>query len=334
MMRCAGGLAVLACLVTACTPSDLRGFGKGATATRTSAAPRAVPRLPLVHGGDHPGAAVLAGDARAPSGVAFVPAAADALSDIPPYWHHCHGTATQTAPDECTLGDTSRAPRKTIALVGDSATGAWMIPLDAIGKARHWKIVTLLHTRCTWTAAMTVHPLMGPGPYTACHTWGANVQRLLLRTKPDVVISTDRPVVRTPAMPTGGTGASIAVGRGMAQYWRQLLAHHIPVVAIRETPEPGVDAPHCLLTRSVSACSAPRSRAIARITPVTVAEAAVHHRAFLIDLNRYICGVRCSPVVGNVEVYRDVHHLTETFALTLAPYLERALLKVPALSNG
>ena len=266
--------------------------------------------------------------------MAFVPTAAHALNDVPAYWHRCHGKALETDAHECVLGDTSGRATRTIALVGDSATGAWMIPLDAIGKARHWKIITVLHTLCTWTAAMTVHPLVGPGPYTACHTWGENAQRFLLALKPDVVISSDRPKVRTPTTPGGSTAASTAVGRGMAVYWRQLLAAHIAVVAIRETPEPGRDEPQCLEAHSVASCSTPRSVAIAKITPVTVADAAVNGRATLIDLNRLICSAWCSPVVGNVEVYRDAHHMTQTFALTLAPYLERALLKVPALANG
>jgi hypothetical protein len=124
------------------------------------------------------------------------------------------------------------------------------------------------------------------------------------------------------------------VGRGLGRYWARLLAHRIPVVAIRETPEPGFDEPKCLRSRSVRQCSVPRRTAIATRTPVTVAESYVHGRASLIDLNRYICAVRCSPVVGNVEVYRDKHHLTRRFALTLAPYVERALLAVPALANG
>ncbi len=46
-------------------------------------------------------------------------------------------------------------------------------------------------------------------------------------------------------------------------------------------------------------------------------------------MNSLICGpVNCPPVVGNVLVYQDSHHLTSTYALTTAPYLEQDLLKV------
>ena len=36
----------------------------------------------------------------------------------------------------------------------------------------------------------------------------------------------------------------------------------------------------------------------------------------------------CSPVVGGVLVYRDHHHLTRTYVMTLAPYLEQQLLSI------
>ncbi len=49
----------------------------------------------------------------------------------------------------------------------------------------------------------------------------------------------------------------------------------------------------------------------------------------LIDMNSLICGrVKCPPIVGNVLVYQDSHHLTSVYALTTAPYLEKRLLKV------
>ncbi len=46
-------------------------------------------------------------------------------------------------------------------------------------------------------------------------------------------------------------------------------------------------------------------------------------------MDSLICGrTTCPPVVGNVLVYQDSHHLTSAYALTTAPYLEQRLLKV------
>ena len=119
----------------------------------------------------------------------------------------------------------------------------------------------------------------------------------------------------------------------MALYWRRLIAHHIDVVALRESPEIGVDIPKCLTRTSASRCAVARSRAVARTTPITVARELVTHGAQLLDLTNLICATHtCRPIVGNVLVYRDVHHLTTTYTLTIAPYLERMLLRAPALA--
>ncbi|MGH3292075.1 MAG: hypothetical protein ACRDP7_09735, partial [Trebonia sp.] len=49
----------------------------------------------------------------------------------------------------------------------------------------------------------------------------------------------------------------------------------------------------------------------------------------LINMNSLICGrIKCPAIVGNVLVYQDSHHLTSTYTLTTAPYLEMRLLKV------
>jgi hypothetical protein len=41
----------------------------------------------------------------------------------------------------------------------------------------------------------------------------------------------------------------------------------------------------------------------------------------------------CAPVLGNVVVYRDAHHLTRSYTLSLAPYLEERLLELIPLTG-
>jgi hypothetical protein len=48
--------------------------------------------------------------------------------------------------------------------------------------------------------------------------------------------------------------------------------------------------------------------------------------ATVIDFTDHYCGpTRCHQVVGNVLVYRDRGHITDTFAQTLEPYLAQAI---------
>jgi hypothetical protein len=46
----------------------------------------------------------------------------------------------------------------------------------------------------------------------------------------------------------------------------------------------------------------------------------------VVDLTDRFCGPdRCPAVIGNVAVYRDNNHVTDTYARSLTPYLGAAL---------
>ena len=250
---------------------------------------------------------------------------------LPTYWQQgCLGGESSATPKECVYGDTSD-PVLTVALVGDSIAGDWFTPLQQIAVQRHWKLVTELHSVCPLSAAMLVTPSTG-GPYTACHAWGAAVVHdLETKIKPDVVITSEIPGLATVRHPAGGAAAQADIGVGMAQYWKQLEGHGISVVAIKESPTMGLNVPECVTDNPTSPkkCAVLKSKAIAPDLPTVYATQAAAGTVPLIDMNSLICGrVKCPAVVGNVLVYQDSHHLTSTYALTTAPYLEKRLLKV------
>ena len=80
----------------------------------------------------------------------------------------------------------------------------------------------------------------------------------------------------------------------------------------------------------------PASKAIQRNVPSGYAVRLAGGSVPLIDMNGLICGpVTCPPVVGNILVYQDNHHLTSTYTLTTTPYLEQRLLSASkTLASG
>ena len=279
-------------------------------------------------GPGYPGAAVLANKliAVVPKPVLPSPAALQ----LPAYWQQgCLVPNASPTPKKCVYGERSH-PALTVALVGDSMAGDWFTPLRAIAEKRHWRLVTDLHSACPLSSALLITPHTG-GPYTSCHTWGRAVMHdLVAHIKPDVVITSEYPIVGTVRHPAGGPQSAVDIAKGMAKYWRQLEHHGISVVAIKETPLPGLNIPECVAQNlgEPSVCDVPRSKAIRRHLPTVYAARAMRGKVPLIDMNPLICGpLDCSPVVGNVLVYQDTHHLTSTYTLTTAPYLERRLLK-------
>jgi hypothetical protein len=109
----------------------------------------------------------------------------------------------------------------------------------------------------------------------------------------------------------------------------------VPVVAIRDTPAPGRSIPDCVAAERdhYDACSGPRARWVPEDPVVDVVAAADDPLLRLVDLTDRFCGpTECRAVNGNVITYFDEHHVTATYAHTLAPYLEPSLLA--ALAAG
>jgi hypothetical protein len=280
----------------------------------------------------HPGAAVLAGDVPVPASASPEPPLISAPRDFA-ISSNSTCLSASSVPSRCEFGD-QKAPVATVALVGDSLAGQWSSVLDVIAKKQHWRLVVETHSGCPFGATVIVHPGSGGKPDTGCHDWGTAVLRdLLTDIKPDVVITSDSPTDGTLADPKANSTARAEIGSGMADYWKQLQAAGISVVAIAESPSMVGSGPDCLSSRtgSVKSCSRPAAKAIFHATPLEKA-ASLAPSSRLIDLNSLICGkTTCLPVVGNVVVYRDQHHLTKTYTLTLEPYLRKLLLAVQAL---
>jgi peptidoglycan/LPS O-acetylase OafA/YrhL len=278
-------------------------------------------------GPNYPGAAVLAGKVTKVKPEPFRPTPTEVK--LPTYWQQgCLIPQASPTPRECVYGDTSH-PALTVALVGDSMAGDWFAPLQKIADQRHWKLVTELHSICPLTSTLMVTP-HATGPYTPCHTWGAAVMHALITSiRPDVVITSGWPSLATVKHPAGGTAAEQEVGAGMATYWDQLESHGISVVAIRESPDVGLNVPDCLSKHTPEECTVSKVKAEVHNPPTKFAVRAVSGKVPLINMDSLICGpATCPPVVGNVLVYQDSHHLTSAYALTTAPYLEKRLLKV------
>jgi peptidoglycan/LPS O-acetylase OafA/YrhL len=283
-------------------------------------------------GPNYPGAAALAGNAAHAAAPIMPPP--NAISQSLYRTAGCLDDIPVSTPHECVFGDT-RNPVLTVALVGDSAAGQWFDALQAIAGERHWRLVTELHSSCPWSSAVMLNS-NNIGTFTSCHTWGAAVLHDLVTTiRPDVVLTTDYPAMGTVAHPAKESPAAIAeIGAGMAGYWKQLLAHGISVTGIKESPDVVEDVPTCVEEHAsdLARCDVPRSMAILKTSPVTVAAALTGGKVHVADLNSLICGPKvCAPVVGNVLVFSDRHHLTWPYSETTAPFVEPLLAQANPL---
>lgn len=236
------------------------------------------------------------------------PALAVAPSDIPKLPDSCFSvTREQVAASFCALGDRDASVK--IAAVGDSHIAHFAGALNALAVKNHWAIDLYAKGGCPFSYAVRVHDAVLA---KNCPAWVANVVAKISNGAYDLAVTSQRAGV---AWVGGNTNA---VG-GLTKLWSQLTENGLPVVAIKDNPNPGQKIPACLL--SGGDCLVSKTKAL-EFDPQVQAAAEVP-AVKLVNFDDIYCDeVNCLPVIGHVVVYRDDNHLTDTFARTLAPLLE------------
>jgi hypothetical protein len=270
----------------------------------------------------YPGAAVLWGVPSEPlASVGFVPPVAEARDDrrANEGCRHNSRDSQDGPPITCTFG-----PQETgvvIALVGGSHAGYWRAPLDIVAEQLDVTFTTFVRHGCRFGL-----PALEDSS-RACVTWNEMVMDELLSNPPDAVFTT-------------ATVSSIRDGETVpAEYiaaWERLDQAGITVITVRDTPRLGLDPPTCVADHGPTSpeCTVAASRSLANEDPILAAgldRTLVRH----IDLNEYVCPEgTCTAVIGNILVYRDEDHLSDTYARTLSPRLADAFEPIVADLRG
>jgi hypothetical protein len=101
------------------------------------------------------------------------------------------------------------------------------------------------------------------------------------------------------------------------------------VIVIANNPHPGMDVYECVAENpeKLSRCAFDRKAKLrASSHPVQYAAAEGLDGVEIVDLFDAICPLSsCPPVIGNVLIYREGSHLTDTFVRSLTPRLAEAL---------
>ncbi|MEU8420986.1 acyltransferase family protein [Micromonospora sp. NPDC048835] len=250
----------------------------------------------------------------------------DARDDLPDvYRDDCVTQAQDASLRSCTYGDRDSAVE--VALAGDSHAAHWVPALQVIAAERGWRLVTYIKTTCSFLTA----PVSIAGrPDHSCTEWNRNVRSALTgERRPRLLIVssvTQIPLVNGSTPPPGPATAD-AQTAALSQTWSELTSAGLPLVILRDTPSFTVDMAECVSAHRerLSACAQPRKRALAWGIPQERAASALPD-VRLADLNDAICPTEpCPAVIDGLLVYRDAHHLTATYARSLAPRLHDRL---------
>ncbi|WP_372699661.1 SGNH hydrolase domain-containing protein [Arthrobacter sp. JSM 101049] len=262
-------------------------------------------------------ASIDTGAAFASANRQIVPLPAEAAADKPELGR-CVGEPADATTPECEFGPAGA--RFTIALVGDSHAVQWWKALEPVAADHGWTIVTYLKNSCAFTAAVRTGQQEGKIDCVGANE--ATLERLLRRGDIDAVLT------------AGWTGAAFHddPAAGVAAYWTRLEDAGIPVYAIRDTPRPGRDqrARDCVAAhpRQLDRCGQDRAKAFEEDAWIADGQR-LEPRVGLLDFSDRFCTADfCPAVVGNVLVYRDAHHISDTYISTLVPVFERRLADV------
>ncbi|MCQ9337117.1 acyltransferase [Corynebacterium phoceense] len=273
----------------------------------------------------YPGAMAFNGT-PAPEGVTVQPDPILVGGIMPPTsTSHCF-VAKQADPDfyntervdgtPCIFGDQDADFK--VYLVGGSHAEQWASGLDKLGREMHFQLVPIVRQDCPIELGddVTVTP--------ECKTWAEGAVEQIVEGGADLVISnTTRP------QDFYGHGPDV-VPAGYAAFWDYLAEQNIPFMGLRDNPW-GFDAAgvgrefdECYVaTQNVDACSMDRNQVYAPVDPAAIV-LAKYKNMIAVDTSNWFCDdTQCPVIIGNVFVYRDMHHISNAFADSAMPLLRQ-----------
>ncbi|WP_342802024.1 acyltransferase family protein, partial [Nocardia sp. No.11] len=219
----------------------------------------------------------------------------------------------------CVYGDPDAA--RSIAVVGGSHSEHWIPALELLGAEHGIRVISYLKEGCPVTLAD--QPSYAEWPFPECHEWSQEVLDRLTAEPPDWVLTLSTRYRKD--------GLGDEVPGEYLEVWSALQDRGLNVLALRDTPRLRRDgvlyrATDCLAHRGdPDSCGLDRAAALDARDPAEE-PAAGYPNVYLLDLSDAVCRPqRCRVVEGNVLIYRDEHHLTASYARSLAPELGRQI---------
>ncbi len=235
------------------------------------------------------------------------------------YNNDCHDdTFTEAAPG-CVYGAT-QSP-KTFVLFGDSHAAQWFPALDKYAQKNNIRLVTFTKSACP---AIDTPILLKGVEYTSCRLWRDAALKKIQALSPHTIIISNyqRSQERIDA-----EDQQAAWGDGLKRIFNSLPAS-AQVVVIADTPDFPRTPAICLSNHLLDAdnCALEKRRAVDDSLVALEQKITIENKHHYVNMNDYLCTVEtCGPIIGNVLVYRDQHHITVEFSDKLAAVLGSAI---------
>lgn len=238
------------------------------------------------------------------------------------YGTGCHQYLEERAAEGCVFGDPDGD--LTVALWGDSHAAQWFSAVDQIAERRGWRLIAITQGGCPVIDVLTWNR-SGDAVFDHCEPWRDNVLNTFEAEGVDAILLGQH---------YGLLDATTRAAVGATVWEEQLpllldrLEGLVTPILLIDSPDPPDDVPTCLTEHptEISLCE-PRApgnteRAVAQVIRSVAAERGLG----AIDPRPWLCvDDRCPVVVGDILVYRDSHHLSDTFVSWFTPVLDAEL---------
>ena len=268
-----------------------------------------------VDGERHPGAAVLTGGAaRAPDGVDPVPSPVVIAGD----WVQYRGCESRSTV-EVRYCDEPSEHLRSVLVVGDSHSQQLGALVTAHAQEQGFGVRKAIRGACPLTT-YPEHLERRPHRLSACEEFVRAVLDDIAQDPPDLVVTVGSRSV--------SDLAAERVPDGYVDAWRELAGMGVPVLALRDNPRWTANPVECVLRAGADGCGRPREDAYPARDPLAEAVRQVPGVSAL-DTSDLLCTQdECPAVVGNVHVYMDDNHVSDTYVRTMAQAAEPELRRL------
>lgn len=261
---------------------------------------------------DHPGAmSILTEHSNYDKSASLIPNLAVAKDDLPgTYETDCNQMGTRTEAKNCTVGNEDAEYK--VALVGGSHSAHWYGAFEEITKQdENINVTNITKSACRFSAEHMTDD---------CDQWNENVLELLSEMKPDLVILTA----------DIGNNLYPDVPEGYLTRYAQLEEMGIEIMAIRDNPWFEVNIPECIEEHGPNSveCEIDREEVLPTPSKWDKLEEKPGNVNY-VDYSEHFCDEEvCYPTKGNVIIYFDENHITNTYVKTITPFIREDLMSI------
>ncbi|MFE7630690.1 acyltransferase family protein, partial [Kocuria sp. NPDC057446] len=267
---------------------------------------------------NYPGAAVLRGEAAEVPDVPLIPTEDEREHEWGDTGESCDsGEVPEGIADlgNCWLiePEDGSDPDRTLVVLGDSHAQQLLTPIHRVADANNWRVVSYLRNACRYTSESENRD-------EECNEFNAATRGAALAADPDAVVT-----IGTLSLAEAPHEKLVD---GYEDGVQPFLDAGIPVLGFRDNPRFTFSMFACVETYGPDheRCNPPRAESLLPVNPLEEI-AARHEDLHSIDLTDRLCTeTTCPGVIGNIQVYMDLDHVTSTYGETLAPDVERQML--------